>query len=68
MMLSAAGSDRVDAPLRRRVGQQLPDLLGHERDHRVQQPQERVERVGQHPLGHRPRLPRRRSRALTIST
>ena len=37
-------------------------------NHRVQQPQQRVERVGQHPLGRRPLRPGRCSRALTIST
>ena len=43
---------------RRDLAQQLPDVLGQERDHRVQQPQQRVERVGQHPLGDRARAPR----------
>ena len=42
-------------PLRRRLGEQLPHLFGHERNHRVQEPQQRVERVGQHPLRRRPR-------------
>ena len=42
---------RVDPPLRRDRGQPLPDLLGQERDHRVQEPQQRVEHVGQDPLG-----------------
>ena len=58
MMLSAAGSGAASPRRGAACAQQLPDLLGHERNHRVQQPQERIERVGQHPLRRRPRARR----------
>ena len=73
-MLSA--ERRPFASSRRRTGrgsgadlsQQLPHLLGEERHHRVQQPQQHVERVGQHALGGRAAARRRAKRALVIST
>ena len=55
MMLSAAAAGSVSPRSGAACAQQLPDLLGEERHHRVQQPQQRVERVGQHALGRRPR-------------
>ena len=61
MMLSAAGCGRVDAPRGRHGRQQLPHLLGHERHHRVQEPQQRVERVRQDPLRRRPATTARRA-------
>jgi hypothetical protein len=45
--LAAAGCG-VQSALRRGLAQQLPDLLGDERNHRVQQPQQHVQRMRQH--------------------
>ena len=59
---------RVEPARGRHRCQQLPHLLGDERHHRMQQPQQRVERVRQTPAAPPAATPPRRSRDLTIST
>ena len=55
MTLSAAGCDVVDAPLRRDSASRCQTSSVRNGIIGCKQPQQRVERVGQHPLGHRPR-------------